>query len=83
LQTLITHPTYQHRGVGTLLLTWGLDRSQKDQLPIYLESTVDASSFYEGFGFSVVDELSLTPGDVRPSQIGRHEVYRELCMFKK
>lgn len=59
-----THPKFQDRGAGTLLTEWGLSRAKKDNVPIYLESTVAASSLYRRLGFVALDGLSMIlPGN--------------------
>ena len=46
-----TDPKYQGRGAATMLTKWGLERAERDRVPVYLESTLNAVSLYERLGF--------------------------------
>jgi len=76
-----THPDFQGRGAGTLLTEWGLKRAKQDgNIPVYLESTIAASSLYRRLGFVALDGLSMTlPGD---GPAGGPNMYEEVCMLK-
>ncbi|UNI18580.1 hypothetical protein JDV02_004838 [Purpureocillium takamizusanense] len=47
------------RGAARQLLDWGLQRAARDGVPCFVESTGDARAFYERFGFSEVDRMSV------------------------
>ncbi|NIP94842.1 MAG: GNAT family N-acetyltransferase [Akkermansiaceae bacterium] len=60
LATLGVDPPYQSRGLGTLLVTEGLDRADADHTPAYLETETESNvAFYRGLGFEVVEELTI------------------------
>jgi hypothetical protein len=42
-----------------MLLKWGLERCNRENLPIYLESTVESVSWYEKHGFQATSTISL------------------------
>ena len=46
-----TDPNHQGRGAATILTKWGLDRAEKDRIPVYLESTMNAVALYQKLGF--------------------------------
>jgi GNAT superfamily N-acetyltransferase len=52
--TMATHPDYRRKGIGRLLVQWGIDVAEQLGLPIYLESTTSAIPFYESIGFQAV-----------------------------
>ncbi|KAI1651643.1 putative GNAT family acetyltransferase [Daldinia loculata] len=54
-----TDPAYQRRGAATMMVRWGIEHSRKDGAPAYLESTLEAASFYRNLGFVDVDRISL------------------------
>ena len=56
---LDTHPDYQRRGIGSMLVQWGVDKSNESGIPAYLESTEIGSPLYMKFGFKEVDRLTL------------------------
>ncbi|KAH7131887.1 acyl-CoA N-acyltransferase [Dendryphion nanum] len=56
LHLLVTRPDHQRRGAGTLLLNWGLEQSDKAQIPAFLESTREGLQVYEKVGFKPVEE---------------------------
>ncbi len=60
LATLGVDPPYQGRGLGTLLVTEGLDRTDADHTPAYLETETESNvAFYQQLGFGVVEELTI------------------------
>ena len=64
LSTLVVDRGWQRRGVGTMLLRWGVDRADEERWAAYLNSTEDAKALYERFGFrsmseSVFEELNM------------------------
>jgi GNAT superfamily N-acetyltransferase len=44
-------PDYQRKGVGALLMSWGIDAAERLDLPIYVESTLSGRHFYRAMGF--------------------------------
>ncbi|TVY48582.1 Allophanate hydrolase [Lachnellula occidentalis] len=75
-----THPDFQGKGAATLLTKWGLERAKKDNVPVYLESTISASSLYRRLGFMSLDGLSMAlPSTGRDSG---PNIYEELCMLR-
>lgn len=52
LMWLAVSPDYSRMGIGTLLLRWGMDLCEKEGVPVYLDSTVEAAqTFYQKAGF--------------------------------
>ena len=54
LKLLIIDPPYQRKGLGKILLNWGLDRAKIEASRAYLESSPMGKSLYERCGFKVV-----------------------------
>ncbi len=52
-----TLPGFQEQGAGTLLTQWGLSNAKKANVPVYLRSTILASSLYRRLGFVALDGL--------------------------
>jgi allophanate hydrolase len=47
-----------------MLTEWGLSKAKQDNMPVYLESTIAASSLYRRLGFVALDGLSMAlPGN--------------------
>lgn len=60
LQTLSVSPSAQRQGVGTALLTPGLERADNEGSPVYLETQRESNIPYYGrFGFELTDKISL------------------------
>jgi GNAT superfamily N-acetyltransferase len=53
---IVVDPTTQSKGVGKKLIDWGKDLATKEDLPLYLEATLEATGFYEKLGFSRLNE---------------------------
>ena len=54
-------PEYRRRGVGTLLLQWGLDKADQLGLETFLESTEIGLPLYAKMGFTVLNEIHWEP----------------------
>ncbi|UKZ55194.1 hypothetical protein TrVGV298_009012 [Trichoderma virens] len=75
---LCTDPRWAGRGAASLLLRKVQDLAAADGLPLVLEATMNAVTFYQKMGFEIKDELSmmLPPrGSSEPT-----EFYEEKCM---
>lgn len=63
LRDLVTSPAARGKGLGKALLENRLSIIDKDPLPVFLESTTDASRrLYERYGFQCVGTVSELPG---------------------
>lgn len=49
---IVVDPEIHAKGVGRLLIDWGKEVARKENLPLYLESNLEATGFYEKCGFS-------------------------------
>ncbi|KAF2830387.1 hypothetical protein CC86DRAFT_367163 [Ophiobolus disseminans] len=47
---IAVHPDYQRKGVGQLLMDFGIGVAQKAELPIYIESSQEGVRLYEKLG---------------------------------
>lgn len=61
LDTLAVHPAFQRRGVGSMLVRWGVERAEEDGVGVYLDASRDGKRLYEKCGF--VDESIAGDGD--------------------
>ena len=64
LTYLAVDAEYARRGIGTRLVQWALDRCEAETCPAYVESTVEAVSFYEKLGFEVAGRISMNISEV-------------------
>jgi GNAT superfamily N-acetyltransferase len=55
---------WSRRGVGTALLSRALDFAARTSRSVWLESTLNAVSFYESFGFRQITRSSVRRNDV-------------------
>ncbi|KAI8665390.1 hypothetical protein LRP88_04101 [Fusarium phalaenopsidis] len=51
LDTLVTHPEYQRRGAGSMLMKWGCDLADENGAELYVDASKDGSFLYRKFGF--------------------------------
>ncbi|KAK2783421.1 hypothetical protein FQN53_009184 [Emmonsiellopsis sp. PD_33] len=56
LALLGIHPGYQRRGIGALLVNWGVEQAQAEHIPAGLESSVMGSGLYQKFGFRLLSK---------------------------
>ncbi|KAL4932398.1 GNAT family N-acetyltransferase [Aspergillus undulatus] len=62
LDTLATHPDYQRRGAGSMLLQWGCGLADEDSVALYVDASKAGASLYQRFGF--VDESEPDAGEM-------------------
>ena len=73
------HPDFQCRGIGKLLVEYGMKIASQANLPIYVESSRDAIRLYEKLGFRWLKErpvhksFDLCPRNTNGDQ-GDHEI---------
>ncbi|KAI0143050.1 acyl-CoA N-acyltransferase [Xylariaceae sp. FL1272] len=59
IPTMAVHPDHQRKGIGRLLLQWGIDIAEKLGVPIYTESTVGGFPLYKAGGFEQLTHVHL------------------------
>ena len=59
LKILCVHPGFQRRGVGAILLDWGLNHARERGEKVYLESSEYGKGLYMKKGFKEVGEIVL------------------------
>ncbi|GFF26888.1 puromycin N-acetyltransferase [Aspergillus udagawae] len=79
LSFIATDPSYARRGAGSLLVNWGIERSKKGNLPIALESTLDAVPFYKRLGFQAEARISMSLEGGAIGKDGETVLYEEEC----
>lgn len=57
LENLVVHKDYQRRGVGALLLKWGLDQAEAERVPCGVESSFAGLRLYDKMGFRKIDDM--------------------------
>ncbi|CAL5871089.1 uncharacterized protein PFLUO_LOCUS5335 [Penicillium psychrofluorescens] len=51
LDTVATHPDYQRRGAGSMLVKWGCDLADAEGVGAYVDASKDGAPLYAKFGF--------------------------------
>ncbi|KAJ5494605.1 hypothetical protein N7463_010692 [Penicillium fimorum] len=51
LDSLGTHPDYQRRGAGSMMVRWGCDLADKDGVAAYVDASKEGASLYLKHGF--------------------------------
>ncbi|KAH1567043.1 hypothetical protein KXV68_007508 [Aspergillus fumigatus] len=78
LSFIATDPSYALRGAGSLLVNWGIERSKEENIPIALESTLDAVPFYQRLGFQTEARISMPLEGI--GKDGEAILYEEECL---
>lgn len=78
LSFIATDPSYALRGAGSLLVNWGIERSKEENIPIALESTLDAVPFYQRLGFQTEARVSMPLEGI--GKDGEAILYEEECL---
>lgn len=73
-----TDPKHERCGAASLLVQWGLDRSTSENVPIVLESTMNAVPFYEKLGFRSEAYISMPLYGI--GEDGKQMLYEEVCL---
>jgi len=68
LNFCFTHPKHRRRGVGKLLMEWGIQKADELGLPSYIEATDIGLKLYEAHGFKVEGEIDLDATVENPSE---------------
>ena len=76
---MATKPSHERRGAASLLINWGLQRSNKERVPIVLESTLNAAALYERLGFQAAENISLVMNQT--CEGGETLCYEEICFI--
>ncbi|KAI0861772.1 putative GNAT family acetyltransferase [Xylaria cubensis] len=71
-----TDPLHERRGAASIMVRWGLEQCRKDNVPGYLESTLEAAPFYQKMGFTTSRLISLR---YQLQNREGYEVYEELA----
>lgn len=53
MELLLTHPDYQGKGCGSMILRHGLELADRDQLPCYIDSSSMGKALYEKLGWTL------------------------------
>ncbi|KAF4552486.1 Hypothetical protein D9617_10g074680 [Elsinoe fawcettii] len=51
LKSICTHPDHQRKGIGKVMMRWGLKKADELDVPIYLEASPAGRRLYEQSGF--------------------------------
>ncbi|KAI0011818.1 acyl-CoA N-acyltransferase [Xylariaceae sp. FL0662B] len=59
LAAIAVHPTHQRRGIGRLLMQWGINAAEQLGVPIYTEASSTGFALYENVGFERLTHVKL------------------------
>ncbi|KAJ9131741.1 hypothetical protein NKR23_g11589 [Pleurostoma richardsiae] len=62
LNSIAVSPSYQRRGVGRMLLHWGLERAEQDGKDVYLLASPSGRFLYSSVGFEEVAQGNIVGG---------------------
>jgi len=59
LELMIVSPKHQRKGIGNLLLDYGIRRADEEKLPMFLGSSPEGQRLYLKNGFQLTDEFDM------------------------
>lgn len=62
LSLLATRPSHQHLGAGTMLVQWGIDLADREDLELFLTATPTGHSLYRKMGFEDIAAFEIDLG---------------------
>ena len=66
LNSLTVDPLYQRRGIGALMMDWGLQRARVEGVPVVLEATANGLGLYLKKGFHEVGKICFPAREYEP-----------------
>ncbi|EUC47629.1 hypothetical protein COCMIDRAFT_3424 [Bipolaris oryzae ATCC 44560] len=63
LELLVTSSKHRRRGAGSLLVQWGLAKSEELQLPVFLQASAQGQQLVQNYGFETIDRVKFTLAD--------------------
>ncbi|KAI9654818.1 MAG: hypothetical protein M1821_005812 [Bathelium mastoideum] len=78
LELIATHPSYQGRGLGSILLDWGTSRADTEDRNCYVEASPSGLPLYRKFGFSPRNPAT----DYVEVDIKGHGLERDVCLVR-
>lgn len=64
LKMLAVDPKWQRNGIGQMLVRWGLEKAQQEDIPAGLESTDAGGAMYLKLGFVEINRIVMLEGRV-------------------
>ena len=80
LSICFVHPEHRRRGVGTLLVEWGIKKADEVNVECFVESTDEGKPLYERHGFANINEFELNPTMSEPGEEWRNVAEKLLPM---
>jgi GNAT superfamily N-acetyltransferase len=68
LNIVFTHPSYRRKGIGAMLLEWGVDVAKEMKVDFWLDATPIGKPLYEKYGFQLVERNLLVPKTTHPDE---------------
>lgn len=64
LEVLAISPKFQRQGVGSMLLTWGMEQASLHHLPVVVAATLNGELLYKKHGFTECAKIELPDSKV-------------------
>ncbi|KAF1976795.1 acyl-CoA N-acyltransferase [Bimuria novae-zelandiae CBS 107.79] len=69
LYIILTHPDYRRKGIGAMLVQWGIDMAKELGVEFWLDASPVGKPLYEKMGFELVERVPLVPKTEVPDEV--------------
>ncbi|KAL9622197.1 MAG: hypothetical protein Q9160_003380 [Pyrenula sp. 1 TL-2023] len=74
LNICLVHPQYRRRGIGSMMVKWGLEKADERGVETYIDAFAEGLPLYKTYGFLADKSHSLDPSPAKPTERWWNEI---------